>query len=178
MITFDIMITKPTYPIQSEYFAGYVNKAKGEDLISSLKHNLHDTLKIFTPYVNAKEDYRYAEGKWSVKQLLQHIIDTERIFSYRALRISRLDATPLPGYDEDNYAMHDNSDGRNLLDMLREFEIVRQSTICLFESFSVPSLDFEGVGSGTIFTPRIVGWLLVGHAAHHNSVLVERYITK
>ena len=164
------MITKPTYPIQSEYFAGYVNKAEGEDLIASLKHNLHDTFKIFTPFVNVKEDYKYAEGKWSVKQLLQHIIDTERIFSYRALRISRMDATPLPGYDEDNYALHDNSDNRNLLDMLREFEIVRQSTI--------PSLDFEGVGSNTTFTPRIIGWLLIGHAAHHNSVLVERYITK
>ena len=169
------MIKKPTYPIESDYFAGYVKTAKGADLIASLEANLLDTQELFQSFIGRKEDYQYAKGKWTVKQVLQHTIDTERIFSYRALRMARMDKTPLPSYEEDDYAANDFTNLRTLADIITEFHQVRVSTISLFDSFSKEALDFEGTGSNTIFTPRIIGWLLSGHAEHHNNVIKERY---
>jgi hypothetical protein len=170
------MIKKPTYPIESDYFAGYVKKAKGTDLITSLEANLLDTQELFQGLIGRKESYQYAKGKWTVKQVLQHIVDTERIFSYRALAMARKDKTPLPGYEEDNYADNDGTGNRSLADLITEFHQVRMSTITLFDSFASDALDFEGEASGTTFTPRIVGWLLCGHAEHHNNVIEERYL--
>lgn len=169
------MIKKPTYSIESDYFAGYVKKAKGIDMIASLEVNLMDTQELFQGLIGRKESFRYEKGKWTVKQVLQHTIDTERIFAYRALRIARKDKTPLPGYEEDDYADNDNTANRSLADLITEFHQVRMSTISLFDSFSIDSLDFKGEASNTIFTPRIIGWMLCGHATHHNEVIVKKY---
>lgn len=170
------MINKPTYTIDSDYFGGYVKRANGTDLIPSFKANLLDTQELYQDLIGIKETYRYAEGKWTVKQVLQHIIDTERIFCYRALSIARKDKTPFPGYEEDDYAANDNSTNRSLEDLITDFQQVRMSTISLFNSFSSDALDYEGKASGTIFTPRVIGWMLCGHAEHHNGVVKERYI--
>lgn len=170
------MIKKPTYPIESDYFAGYVKKAKGTDLITALEDNLSETQELFQGFIGRKESYQYSAGKWTVKQVLQHMIDTERVFAYRALRMARKDATPLPGYEEDDYAANDNSNNRSLADILTEFHQVRMATISLFDSFSSDVLDFETEASNTIFTPRIIGWMLCGHAEHHNGVIIEKYL--
>ncbi len=169
------MIKKPNYPIESDYFAGYVKKAKGTDLINSLEANLMDTQELYQGLIGRKETYQYAKGKWTVKQVLQHIIDTERIFCYRALRMARQDKTALPGYEEDDYAANDGTANRSLADLITEFHQVRMATISLFDSFASDALDFEGEARNTVFTPRIVGWLLVGHAEHHNNVVTEKY---
>lgn len=170
------MIEKPNYNIESDYFAGYVKNATGVDLIASLEVNLFETKELFQGLIGRKETFQYAEGKWTVKQVLQHIVDTERIFAYRALTMARKDKTPLPGYEEDDYAANDNTTNRSLAEIITEFHEVRISTISLFNSFAAAALDFEGVASGVKFTPRIVGWLLCGHAEHHNNVIKERYI--
>jgi hypothetical protein len=170
------MIKKPTYPIESDYFAGYVKKAKGTDLIKALEENLFETQELFQGFIGKKESYQYSAGKWTVKQILQHIIDTERVFSYRALRMARKDNTPLPGYEEDDYAANDNSRNRSLADILTEFHQVRMVTISLFDSFANDVLDFEAEASNTVFTPRIIGWMLCGHAEHHNRVVELRYM--
>ena len=170
------MIEKPSYNIESDYFANYVQKAKGTDLLPALEVNLKETIRLYESLVGGKESFQYAEGKWTVKQVLQHIIDTERIFTYRALRIARADKTPLPGYEENDYAAHDNTKNRSLTDLIQEFKQVRMSSITLFASFALGNLDREGLASNVTFTPRIIGWLLCGHAAHHNNVIQERYI--
>ncbi len=170
------MIEKPNYLIESDYFAAYVKNAKGNDLIVCLEENLMDTQELFQGLIGRKETFQYEKGKWTVKQVLQHIIDTERIFAYRALRIARKDKTPLSGYVEDDYADNDNSQNRSLADLITEFHQVRMSTISLFDSFSIDSLDFEGVASHTVFTPRIIGWMLCGHESHHNDVIKKRYL--
>ena len=170
------MIKKPTYSIESDYFANYVNKAIGTDLIASLEENLMDTQELYQTLIGRKESYQYAKGKWTVKQVLQHLIDTERVFAYRALRMARQDKTALAGYDEDDFAANDNTSNRSLADIITEFHQVRMATISLFDSFSNDSLDFEAEAINTSFTPRIIGWLLCGHVEHHNNVIKERYL--
>lgn len=170
-----IRINKPDYPIESEYFGNYVKKALGEDLIASLLLSQKSTVALYEKFTEKQGDFAYAEGKWTVKQVLQHIIDTERIFCNRALRLARKDKTPLPGYDENHYADFDFANHRTLNAIIEEYQIVRQSTIYLFASFHQDVLDEEGTAGVNVFTPRIIGWMLSGHNDHHNAVLRERY---
>ncbi len=169
------LINKPAYPIESKYFGNYVKKALGEDLITSLLLSQKTTVALYENLTEEQGDFAYAEGKWTVKQVLQHIIDTERIFCNRALRFARKDKTPLPGYDENHYADFDFAYHRTLKTIIEEFQIVRQSTIYLFESFHEDVLDEIGVAGENVFTARIIGWMLSGHNDHHNRVLREKY---
>lgn len=120
--------------------------------------------------------YRYEEGKWSVAKVIGHIIDSERIFSYRVLRISRGDTTPLPGYDENFFAMNDSSPLRTPDILIREYFTVRAATMQLILWLTDEMWDREGTANQNIYTARIIGWMLAGHERHHLKVLKERYI--
>jgi hypothetical protein len=122
-----------------------------------------------------KYDYRYAEGKWTIKDIIQHLIDTERVFSYRALRFARKDSTELPGYDENLYADTANGSERKLQEMLTELALVRQSTIMLFKSFSAESLLYTGIASNNVASVRALGFIIIGHQNHHMKIFKERY---
>ena len=119
--------------------------------------------------------FRYAEGKWSVKEVLQHLIDVERVFAYRALRFSRKDTTPLTGFDQDDYVLHAHADRRDIDALLFELEIVRKATLCLFESLEADSLEVRGTASNYETTTAAIPYLIVGHTLHHLAVLHERY---
>lgn len=121
------------------------------------------------------ETYRYEPHKWTPKELLQHIIDTERIFAYRALSISRLEPKTLLGFDENVYAKNSGANERTMTSLLKEFQIVRQSTIALFESFSQNMLHSTGVSSEIKISTLAIGFTIIGHARHHLNVLNERY---
>ena len=123
-----------------------------------------------------KFDYRYAEGKWTIKEIIQHIIDTERILAYRALRISRNDSTPLPGFDENNYANNTAANTRSLQDLLTELSAVRHSNLLLFKSFSKEQLLSRGIASDQPISVRAIGFMLIGHQKHHQKVFAERYL--
>lgn len=170
------MITKPVQIITSEYFAGYVKLAEGESLIESLRLICEQSLAVCDKITEVQSNQAYADGKWSVKQLLQHVIDTERVFNYRALSIARGDCQNLCGFDENNFAANDFAMNRHWTDLLEEYVLLRKSTIALFSSFSEVVLDYEGRANGVDFTPRILGWVLVGHDQHHMNVLKERYL--
>jgi hypothetical protein len=120
-------------------------------------------------------DNVYAPGKWTVKDTIQHIIDTERVFAYRAMRISRGDTTPLPGFDENMYAEHTTAATRTLEDLMEEFDVVRRSTILLYKSSTDGMLQNEGTASGKTISPLAIGFTIAGHAIHHMNVLRERY---
>lgn len=171
------MIDKPKHIDTSDYFRNYVQIATGEDLLSSLKSGMDQLLELCSAVMEERSDYRYAPGKWTIKQLVQHLIDTERVFSYRALSFARKDCTKLPGFDEDLFAENDFSDERTFDEILNEYALVRKSTIALFGSFSKSVLDFQGEANGNSFTPRILGWILVGHEEHHVNILQERYLS-
>jgi hypothetical protein len=168
-------IQKPNLENFNAYFKNYVDLVETNDLLKALESNLIETKAIFEGFLGAKENFAYAEGKWSVKEVLSHIIEVERVFAYRALRFSRQDATELSAYDDDLFVHYSNTANRKLIEMIEEFIFLRKSTIALFSYFNEKMLDFEGKANNNTFTPRLLGFVIVGHTIHHSTVLKERY---
>jgi uncharacterized damage-inducible protein DinB len=160
----------------SEFFATYIKALDDVHLVEELEISLHDFIKFVQNIPMDKFDYRYAEGKWTIKDIIQHIIDTERIFGYRALRISRNDKTPLPGFDENEYVENTNANNRGLQELLTEFSAVRHSNLLLFKSFSEEQLTRMGIVSNHPISVRAIGFLMIGHQKHHQNVFQERYL--
>ncbi|HJS01486.1 MAG TPA: DinB family protein [Flavobacterium sp.] len=160
----------------SEFYATYIKAAGNGDLHEDLEISLHDFIRFVQDIPMDKFDYRYAQGKWTIKEIIQHIIDAERVFSYRALRISRNDKTPLPGFDENDFVENTNANDRHLQSLLTELSIVRQSTLALFKSFSEEQLKRIGIASNNEISVRAIGFIIIGHQNHHKKVFQERYL--
>lgn len=160
----------------SIFNATYIKAAGEVDLIEELEICLHDFIRFVQNIPMDKFDYRYAEGKWTIKEIIQHIIDTERIFAYRALRISRNDTTPLPGFDENFFADNTEGNKRSLQDLLTELSAVRYSNLLLFKSFSEEQLMRIGIASEHSISVRAIGFMLIGHQKQHQKVFEERYL--
>ncbi len=170
------MIERPVQLNDNFYFVPYILKAKGNDLIKSLREIGNHTLRLMEELTNEQEDFAYAENKWTVKQVIRHITDAERVFAYRALRFSRKDTAPLPGFSEDAYAKNDFSANLSIKQIKDDFIQVRKATISLFKTMNPDVLDFEGVASELPMTARMVGWTIAGHNVHHLNVIRERYL--
>jgi uncharacterized damage-inducible protein DinB len=160
----------------SEFVATYIKALDDIDLVEELEISLHDFIKFVQNIPMDKFDYRYADGKWTIKDIIQHIIDSERIFGYRALRISRNDKTPLPGFDENDYVENTNANRRSIQELLTEFSAVRHSNLLLFKSFSDEQLKRLGIASNHTISVRAIGFLMIGHQKHHQRVFAERYL--
>ena len=166
-------LTAGTYP---PYFSKYINLVHTENVEEAIKKYSGEILAFFQRIPVEKADYRYAEGKWSLKEMLQHIIDAERIFAYRALSIARLDKTPLPGFDENNYALASNANQRSWESLLQEFEAVRKSTDLLLQNFTPDQLQHSGVTNNHTNTTIAISFVIFGHILHHINVIKERYL--
>ncbi|MCD0474141.1 DinB family protein [Flavobacterium sp. EDS] len=165
--------------LENEYsggFATYVQEAGNVNLIEELEISLHDFIKFVQNIPMDKFDYRYVEGKWTIKEIIQHIIDTERIFSYRALRFSRNDKTPLPSFEENDYIDNTNANARGLQDLLTEFSAVRHSNLLFYKSLSEEQLKRVGTASNNQMSVRALGFVIIGHQKHHQKVFQERYL--
>jgi uncharacterized damage-inducible protein DinB len=160
----------------SNFNATYIKAAANVELIEELEICLHEFIRFVQNIPMDKFDYRYAEGKWTIKDIIQHVIDTERIFAYRALRISRNDATPLPGFEENDYVENTKANERGIQDLLAEFSAVRYATLFLFKSFSEEQLKRMGTASGTAISVRAIGFIIIGHQKHHQNIFQERYL--
>lgn len=160
----------------SNFNATYIKAAANVELIEELEICLHEFIRFVQNIPMDKFDYRYAEGKWTIKDIIQHVIDTERIFAYRALRISRNDTTPLPGFEENDYVENTKANERGIQDLLAEFSAVRYSTLFLFKSFSEEQLKRMGTASGTAISVRAIGFIIIGHQKHHQHIFQERYL--
>lgn len=160
----------------SNFQAAYIKAAGNVNMIEELEICLHDFIRFVQNIPMDKFDFRYEEGKWTIKEIIQHIIDTERIFGYRALRISRNDQTPLPGFEENDYAANTDANNRGLQGLLTELAIVRESTLALFKSFSEEQLKRIGIVSNNEISVRAIGFILIGHQKHHQKVFQERYL--
>ena len=160
----------------AEYFFPYISVLGDVTLIEELEISLHEFIRFVQNIPMDKFDFRYAEGKWTIKEIIQHVIDTERIFAYRALRISRNDQTPLPGFDENAYVNNTQANDRNLQDLLTELSAVRHSNIFLFKSFSREQLERTGIASNAGISVRAIGFIMIGHQKHHQKVFEERYL--
>lgn len=160
-----------------EYFGNYISKVEIDDLIEALEENLDNFSNFIENLVpESKYEFRYQPEKWSIKEIVQHIIDAERIFAYRALRFARFDATPLSSFEEDDYVPVSKSNDRTMEDLIREFVLQRKSTIALFESFTDEMLKNTGTASGKISSVRAIGFVITGHCIHHQQVIKERYL--
>lgn len=157
-----------------EYFDRYINLVEDIDVISALENGI-PFLKSEISNLEKMDNLVYAPGKWTVKDILQHIIDNERIFCYRAMRFARKDETPLPGVDENYHAANAHANERSLEDLVNEFNYTRQSTIALFKSFTEDMLMSEGIGFNKKTSVLAIGFLLSGHLIHHFNVIRERY---
>ena len=158
-----------------EYFHRYINKVPGDDFLQSLKDSTTSILAMLENLAEAKWDYRYAEGKWSVKEALVHMMDTERIFSYRALRVARNDQTPMPGFEQDDYVPFYEVDHRSPASLIAEYKAIRQATLEMFENFSDEMLGRVGTASGHPISARALGFMTAGHELHHLEIFKERY---
>jgi DinB family protein len=156
--------------------AGYVGKVRdGEDVMALLESQLEELRSAFGRWPEARGTYRYAPGKWSVKELVCHLSDTERIFCYRALRFARNDATPLPSFDENAYAAEMHADERPLADLVEELLDVRRATLSFFRGLWPGAWTRRGIASGKEVSVRTMAYAIAGHARHHLEVLAERY---
>lgn len=167
---------RPSTSEYGKFYANYVDLVSEDNLFDALKESALRSSEFWRSIPNEKAAYRYAEGKWSIKELLQHIIDAERIFCYRALAFARGEQTSLPGYEENDYADNCLANNRSLKDLVDELELVRKSTITLFKSFDESVLGILGKASGSEMSVRAVGFVIIGHEMHHMNVVRERYL--
>jgi uncharacterized damage-inducible protein DinB len=171
------LISKPKPGEYAPYTTIYIDLLPDDGLI--LKH-LQDHLENTTTFIRSlpedKFNYRYAEGKWTIKEILVHIIDDERIYCYRALRFARNDKTELPGFEQDEYVPYSNANSRDIEEIVEEFTSVRKATITFFKSLDEEALKRKGVGSGNIMSVRAAAYHMAGHELHHINVIKERYL--
>jgi hypothetical protein len=162
-----------TYPV---YFDKYISLVNADDLISAFIDQRELIGGFFESIPESKAAYAYAPGKWTLKQLLQHIIDTERIFAYRALSFSRNEEQSLPGFDENAYAISSEADSRTWNNLCGEVKQLRTSTELLFESFTSLQLEKSGKANGNPCTVIAAGFIIVGHVYHHQQIVIDRYL--
>lgn len=158
------------------YFDSYIKQAGTVELIEGLKSGLESIVTFYESISSDRLEYRYGEGKWTIKEIINHLIDSERVFCYRAMRFARADKTQLSGFDENDYTVASRANRRSLSSLLEEYKAVRQATITLFNSFDDKMLVAKGfAGSGEV-SVRALGFLIIGHEKHHSNVVKERYL--
>jgi uncharacterized damage-inducible protein DinB len=160
------------------FYKNYVKQIDETDLLQALRISGHRCLELIHAIPEGKEDHRYAEGKWSIREMLCHMIDAERIFTYRALRFARNDKTPLAGFEENNYAPEANAAGRSIQKIAAEMAHLRSATIDLFEGFSPEMLTRKGSANKNELSVVALGFIIAGHETHHCNILKERYLSE
>jgi hypothetical protein len=158
------------------YYEHYVSLVAGEDVLAALAGQIGPTLAVLRGIPEERAGFRYAPGKWSIKELVGHVIDGERIFGYRALRFARHDPTPLPGYEQDDDIRAASFDACRLADLADELGHVRQSTLAFFRHLAPEAWLRAGTANDNPFTVRALAWIIAGHELHHLQVLRDRYL--
>lgn len=158
------------------YYEPYINLVKDENIIRVLEEQILTMQNILSEVPEEKENFTYAEGKWTMKEVIGHVIDTERIFAYRALRFARQDKTPLPGFDQDIYVPAGNFNKRTLYDLAHEFGIVRESNLIMFRNFDEKAWNSSGSANEKEISVKAIAYVMAGHALHHMNVIRSKYI--
>ena len=159
----------------AEYYGKYIAKVLGTDVVGILESERLRMSQLFAGRGERDGNFRYAPGKWTIKEMLGHVTDGERIFTYRALRIGRGDETPLASFEQDDYVKNGGFAARTLADLVEEFDAVRRASISLFRSFDEAAWARHGVASQKPVTARALGFIIAGHQIHHRMILEENY---
>lgn len=158
------------------YYARYISQVNADNLSEAVKIYAESMSLFYANLPEGKADYHYAPGKWTLKELLQHVVDAERILCYRLLRIARKDKTPLASFDENAYAEYSLANERSFASIKEEFLVLRKSTDLLIQSLNGEQLSAEGVASNLPVTANAVGYIIFGHLLHHKNVVEEKYL--
>ena len=173
---FENIVLKSRAGNYPENFQRYVDEVKEDDLKAALQNQMPAAEIFFQSISEELSKRKYAEGKWTIKEVLQHVIDAERIFAYRALAFARRDTNTLPPFDENEYAVNSNANDRSWLDLVAEFSSVRKSTMFLYNSFSGEAMNAIGKASDYTIGVSTLGFVIAGHVNHHIRIIQERYI--
>lgn len=160
----------------NNYYQTYINKTEGLSLLTGLSESYGETYNFLKSIPQDRLGYRYEKGKWTIKEVVQHLLDTERVFAYRALRIGRGDNTPLAGFNQDDYIEPSKANERSIEDLLKEYSAVRKATEILFKSLPVDALQNLGIASNADVSVRAIGFIIIGHERHHCQIIRERYL--
>jgi hypothetical protein len=158
------------------HYGNYVMLVPDGDFLEILETQLREMKQLLEPLTDRQADFRYAPGKWSIKESLGHVNDAERVFAYRLLRIARGDETPLPGFEQDDYVKVANSSARKLSDLLEEFTAIRRASISLIRSLDDASWLRRGTASGKEVSVLAMAFIIAGHALHHRTVIEKQYL--
>jgi len=171
-------MTMPSAPDRAEaadYYFTYIDKVVGNDVLAVLEAQLDDTLALLDDFSEAQSLHRYAPGKWSAREVICHVNDTERLFAFRAFWFARALDSPLPSFDQDAAVPMAGADARSWASHIEEFQTVRAATLTLFRNLPDDAWMRRGVASGNPFTVRALAYICAGHVAHHVGVLKDRY---
>jgi hypothetical protein len=167
---------RPSPGDYSTYYESYIKLIEGDDILRILNDQSKRTQDILNSFSEHKGNYCYAEGKWTVKEVVGHLLDTERVFAYRALCIARGEKKSLPGFDQNDYVKEGNFNRRELFDLNYEFRLLRESNLLLFRSFTPEMLKLKGFANETSVTVLAILFIIAGHEKHHMKVLREKYM--
>ena len=171
-----MIMKRPESSEHPAYYTHYISLVKGDNVLKQLENQVIDIQAIISEIPEEKENFAYAPGKWTIKEVLGHIIDTERIMAYRALRFARKDQTHLSGFDENEYVVNSNYNNRTLYDIAHEFAIVRESNLALFKHFDEETLSQQGTANNNEASVRAILFMIAGHANHHLNVIKTKYL--
>jgi len=172
-----LIATRPDAGEYHPYYDRYVSLIPSPDVLSTLSRQIRDSLDALSALTEEQSNFRYAPDKWSIKELVGHVIDTERIMAYRALRIARNDKTPLPGFEQDDYVRCGPFSQCQLKDLLEELGHVRGANLCMFRSLNAEAWARRGTVDNNEISVRALAYIIAGHELHHRNVLRDRYLS-
>ncbi|MGB5531359.1 MAG: DinB family protein [Ignavibacteriaceae bacterium] len=167
---------RPNQGDYSTYYENYIRLIEGDDILRILNEQNKKTQDILNSFSEHKGNYRYADGKWTVKEVVGHLLDTERVFAYRALCIARGEKKSLPGFDQNDYVSEGNFNRRELFDLNYEYRLLRESNLLLFRSFTSEMLKLKGFANESSVTVLAILFIIAGHEKHHMNVLRDKYM--
>lgn len=169
-------LPRPTAADAAPFYFTYIDKVPEGDVLAILESGVAETRRLLAGLDPDRERHRYAPGKWSIREVVGHMVDAERVFGYRAFHVARGDVSPLPGMDEKDYAAASGADRRPLAELLDEFDLLRRAHLALFRALDAEAWGRTGTASGHAVRARALPFILAGHEIHHRGILAERYI--
>ncbi len=168
---------RPDTSEYAPYYDRYISLVPSSDILGTLEEQARETVDCLSDLTEEHAGYRYAPGKWSIKEVLGHLMDSERIFAYRALRIARNDPKPMEGFEQDDYVRYGGFESSRFADLMEEFACVRRASLFLFQKLSPEAWLRRGTANNNEVSVRALAYLIAGHELHHQAVLKEKYLT-
>jgi hypothetical protein len=171
-------MSRPQPAEYDEYYQKYVSLVPEEEIIPALGNQIEELRQLFEGFAEERGTFAYADGKWTVKEVLSHVIDGERMFAYRCFRIARGDKTPIEGFEQDGYIENSHANRRPIAELIEEFTLLRKANVMFFRNLESDDWTRTGTANNVEISVRSLAWIMVGHVRHHAAILEGRYLAK